>query len=837
MKKIPLFVVVALSVIVGIGGAVPLFGVVKSAVGGTVEVAATTTTTSTSTEVTFSSAFSSNLGDDGGGGDDEDDADFDTFPPVLVRVPENYLEGGQNYVPSETEENSDCSPVDGDTFRYLCDRPGWNTTVKLLEFPDRTEYLGLNDTGLGRFPASSFAGKEVLFLEINNHRGNFSLDYDVFSGLLQTQVLHIQGNDWWSVQDDPGGYFLSTFRHLENLTQLVLESNALTLEGVDANKTSEEVILPNLKFLSLSRNRLGRIEDSFFHPLRNSPLSELNLNHAGLESIGKSAFSHLPNLRHVDFYGNKLLVSHYGYVSYVAGLSGVLDPFEFYGGLKNLGLGSTNMTNFPRGLLEPLSNGLVRLNMAGNEIINLGNKGAGTPKGVLPNMTSLQEVILKNNKIEEVNELTFANVPNLKVLDLSGNKIAQIYKGMMVPSLEKLDISMQCSGFEAFLENCPKSFTITPNIFQNMTSLSSLNMGNVLLQYLNNSHFNGLENLEELWLDHTDLLRIEDRALAPMSNLRRLYLNNNENLVGLMDSTFVGMTSLEVLDLAYSSKAFSSLFNSGATNRDGGLAALLKSLQNLTALNMKSTLGNNCGNQNPCSLDPDLLSSLPMLEYLDLSENFLKSWEDDRFDSTPKLKILLLESNSMDFITEPLLDTFRTLEELDMTGNPFYCNDQVTAFHEMTMEEDIDVVNYDGGDGYFCTNEENEEISFRTWSEEQWKQDRRKILFGALMGVLAVVLVVIAYVLYRNRFYLSYRFISAKKRLNRVDKNAVGAGGEKAGGEYDYDVFVCYSKEARHWVLEEFVPELESGGEPKIKACVHERDFEVSICFIFVSLF
>ena len=100
----------------------------------------------------------------------------------------------------------------------------------------------------------------------------------------------------WKWNFDRNSSFFHPFRHLDLLTQLILEDNRIALRGVDVAPKSNDSILPRLEFLSLKGNHLDRIENSLFWELRNSNLKELNLNSCNLKSIGYSAFSPLPRL-------------------------------------------------------------------------------------------------------------------------------------------------------------------------------------------------------------------------------------------------------------------------------------------------------------------------------------------------------------------------------------------------------------------------------------------------------------------------------------------------------------------------------------------------------------
>ncbi len=486
-----------------------------------------------------------------------DDSYADEFPDVSIDVGDWFYNTDRGYMPGSND--TDCVVVNGYSYDYLCDRPGWERAVPLEMFPGRLEYLGLNDTGLAYYPSASFANKTILFLEINNHLESFSLDPNAFQGLIGTQVLHIQGNLWGDLTESLFTPFFGMFAPLGELTQLKLEFNALGFTGIDFIASKDgPTVMPKLEYLSLKGNLVGRIEDYLFHPLRESPITELNLNTAGISSIGEHAFEHLPHLRHVDLYNNPKLVTNYEelHITTIPDLTAALMPL-LNQSFTNLGLGSMDLTSIPHRTLDSVADDLVRLNMAKNNITNLGNKANSDPdRWSFPNMASLETLVLADSGIEEIDGHPFANLTNLKYLDVSGNKMHKIFEGLLEPSLVWLDVSSQCQGVEQFVEICLDEFTIEWYSFQYMTNLRSLNMGNVLLQSVQSEYFTGLVNLEILHLDHTDLRRIQSGAFDDMRKLKELYLNHNEDLTGLSQATFEALTNLEILDLAYSSKAF-----------------------------------------------------------------------------------------------------------------------------------------------------------------------------------------------------------------------------------------------------------------------------------------
>ena len=49
-----------------------------------------------------------------------------------------------------------------------------------------------------------------------------------------------------------------------------------------------------------------------------------------------------------------------------------------------------------------------------------------------------------------------------------------------------------------------------------------------------------------------------------------------------------------------------------------------------------------------------------------------------------------------------------------------------------------------------------------------------------------------------------------------------------------YDVFISYSQDNQEWVNKQLIPQLEEN-RPKLKVCIHERDFKVGILIMIFS--
>ncbi len=253
----------------------------------------------------------------------------------------------------------------------------------------------------------------------------------------------------------------------------------------------------------------------------------------------------------------------------------------------------------------------------------------------------------------------------------------------------------------------------------------------------------------------------------------------------------------------------------------------------LKQLNLRNTQDRDCKENDDC-WNPLLLENLPSLEFLDVSENFIDSWEDDFFtERCPNLTTLYLRSNDLLNMYPGMISTFEHIFELDLANNDFVCSDGIADFHQMTLDRinELEVIDYEGGEGYFCNKEDYGKVSFKQYYDDAKQAELMRILWGALAGILFIILLVAFYVIYHNRYLLSYKVLMARRRFSSAAVDRSIRDDDDDDSRYDYDVFVCYSKEERSWVQNEFLPALESGDQ-SIRACVHERDFEVGLTVI-----
>ena len=404
----------------------------------------------------------------------------------------------------------------------------------------------------------------------------------------------------------------------------------------------------------------------------------------------------------------------------------------------------------------------------------------------------------------------------------------------MRPTLEMLDLCYQC---HVPSNRCSSDrFKIIPGVFHNMTNLVALKMSGLKIHRFYKDTLRGLSSLEEFHLDDSSISLIENGAFNHLPNLKWLDLSNNQDLSYLTTVTFHGLDNLEYLDMSYSSRSFINMVSPlRRQSADLYLLETLKKVMGIRVLLLKCALTERCVSQYEYDspLQKTLLSQMPVLTVLDLSENSLTSWTDDRFEDNTLLEELYLENNSILFLTQGMIESFRRLKVLDLRDNAITCNNMIIDFYDMAeaLKPNLRVKGWTSGEGYVCYTEDNlEAVTFRAYAEENRIADgggsgdggrrdgdpRLAVILTAVLSLLAVTVLVVLGVVYKNRFFIGYYYLKSRRKIH---------GARDPHTHYAFDVFISYAKEDSGFVHQDLVPQLEET-HPKVRACVHERDFE-----------
>lgn len=225
--------------------------------------------------------------------------------------------------------------------------------------------------------------------------------------------------------------------------------------------------LPLLTYAKLSRNMIRLLPNRIF--ARNRQLTHLFLNSNGIEHLNISSFEGLVKLHHLDLSANALELIHSSTFS---------DNIEF----KSLNLSYNNLYQFPN-----VTSVLTSLDLSFNFIKTLEkNSLKGMPKikslilsdnGLqrLPNglqSSTLTMLNIRRNRLVELNNSSFVELPALEKIDVSGKSIERCRKLLRIIYSNNIPIYNN----HPIILTPGNSLTeaIDPNIFQNNIKLKTI---------------------------------------------------------------------------------------------------------------------------------------------------------------------------------------------------------------------------------------------------------------------------------------------------------------------------------------------------------------------------
>ncbi|KAK3780069.1 hypothetical protein RRG08_046131 [Elysia crispata] len=520
----------------------------------------------------------------------------------------------------------------------------------------------------------------------------------------------------------------------------------------------------------------------------------------------------------------------------------------------------------------------------------------------LPNLNATRSVtmkqIIKHYKVGALVLLSKADVKclskmkNLVSLNLDGDTISQfgrLFITGLPPSLEKLSVRENLlMAFESLVN---KVFIFHDN-FKNLRELHEDSQGVKSAQsrsYHTNQHIR----------DHSDENAVDIRSAEAQTNLLRarkadgLSLSSSEWSLSLKNHSwpyyleyYSASNAIQLGLTVFSRKQH---FQIGSINMSGTLTtnwgeypvsrmpyrAVIADLSNnrCATLNKKFFFANNSlvelhakGNFFGPLFSKDfrgsLLSKLTNLEYLDLSRNHLFHLPWLLFQGMPRLRVLKLSSNNIDYLDIKIGHmTFlvhidlsrnsiwsiseRTLKNLDhlatngtisvdLTYNPLPCTcGGLELFRWMSVTR-VRMLNKDL---LVCINSEKQQefigdLSTRYLSLQR-KCVSKKILILAASFSGAIFLLLIGFVwVFQKRWWILYmwnlavsNFYGYKTSNGTRNRQQAGNGSRsrsQASG-YSFDAFFVYSSSSSEFVLDECLEELEVNRSHRL--CVEDRDF------------
>ncbi|XP_050309362.1 protein artichoke [Anthonomus grandis grandis] len=468
----------------------------------------------------------------------------------------------------------------------------------------RLKKLNLNDNFLKRVHPESFlqesgSGLEELWLIRNeiSHVADLRAILDALPRLvfLDMSYNHLEAIPYGSLRGHPTLEHFNldhnnihlidreAFVAMPALRELRMKNNSLsnTLQPPLWN-------LPDLKGLDLSLNSFRRLEPNFLQDLPS--LRKLDLSGNELKYIDPAAFAPTPSLEHINVSYNHLATLHPA-------------TFRHLLGLYELDVSNNMLVEFVPGLPR----GLEYLHLKNNEITVI--PVAPTPDLDLPMLRMLD---LSGNKIEVISKERLTSLPQLRRLYLRYNLLKKIEDGSLkgLDRLETLDLSH--NGL----------VHLGANTFKHQTELRDLNLGNNRIEFV----------------------AMECFHYAPY--LKRLNLTKNM-LNEILPSTLDKNKDLQMVDISY--------------NRLIRLSTTFIGLKNLRGLDATHNRLN--------SIDPQILASLTSLRILGLSHNYIKALKENAFSKLNHLITLDLEDNELELVEPNALKTLPVLKKVQLGHN------------------------------------------------------------------------------------------------------------------------------------------------------------------------
>lgn len=606
--------------------------------------------------------------------------------------------------------------------------------------------------------------------------------------------------------------------------------------------------LLSLEMLEVSGNNIERLRPaSFFSRLTN--FKELNLKANQIRRLCEEDLAGFKgkHLVHLNLESNPLTdMANSDFDWATCG-----NPF------RNIGLGTLDLTsiglnlNATRKLFKAMQGSLVA------HIILSGVFGKGFSHNNLPDPdestfeglanSAVETLDLSKNRIFALQKAVFSPLRHAVIINLSQNKINQIYRNAfngLQENLKLLNLSYNLLG-EVF-----------SHTFTNLTKLRVLDLSNNHLGVLGYESFSGLTNLRYLSLSGNSLRNLGLPASLP--DLEYLLLNDNRiqtihNVMKLgpnithMDIMANQLTNMEdVYSILSDFKSINNLFYGGNTIhfcklnqeysvcpnnslvvldlhdsslemlwKQGDCLNLFDDLRNLLALNLSLN--------SLTSLPQGIFSGLTSILELDLSFNTLTYLHPNTFPVT--LRNLKLSDN---FLAAPDPVNFQFLTFLSLKRNHFYCDCHLESFLTWLNVTSLDLEEHHQ---YTCASPTHLfNVSLQNYSrmvescnkdDEEHVQGLKLTLFLlTALPTLTFIVCGIVYARLRRQTFIIYKnMVGRVLDWRKLEYNETD--------EAQYDVYLCFSNSDYIWAESAFLTKMDSqfSEDNAFRCCFEARDF------------
>ncbi|KAL3847941.1 hypothetical protein ACJMK2_018830 [Sinanodonta woodiana] len=669
--------------------------------------------------------------------------------------------------------------------------------------------------------------KNLQFLNIQNvhaTKDNYSYPHEIFDGLMSLTTLQIDGK--------PNATFGPGFLKLHNLRKLKLSSYKCNIATLFNNTFTN---LPFLTGLDISMCKIIRIEPGALIPLQGLQYLDMSNNeNLGLDGLRNASFG-LINSSITILKANKL------YLTFHLSVQLRKEHIEFLNqtNIKELYLNENQIELIESDWGNVCPKSMKKLSVIGNKFTfglyifqgfsckSLKKFNGGYQHlAHMPFSSTSKASNLRNNIVD------FRFVTDLEGLKCDTNRVNCADNN----NEEHIWDFLSCCNISSD-HRYTSHFNSIPPTKQN-TSVTQVNGKdkNTNFAYTNTGYSGTIfpifvpTSLEEINFQSAHL-----RYEIPELNFRNssvTFINVSGNSFYKLTGPLVGLEKLQSLDISdnlcsYISERFlenliklESLFLGDnllgfilAKDSDGKILGKLNNLRKLVL-----------SNNQIASLPLQIFSGLQSLDYLDISRNYLQTF-NIRMDQM-KVNHLIVSQNLLTSLPHNVRmqltnQAYKTNVTVDLTNNPFQCDCSTLEFMKWLQNEKTSRIKFVGFDNYTC-NENDDEQSFVNLDNLILGLEKKCANYTLAIWILSFSFVLFTAVLtagimYRYRWKLRYLYYMTKRRYR-------GYNGlyDNDRENYQYDAFISYADNNLRFVKFTLLPKVETEG---LHLCIHHRDF------------
>lgn len=178
---------------------------------------------------------------------------------------------------------------------------------------------------------------------------------------------------------------------------------------------------------------------------------------------------------------------------------------------------------------------ITELNLAHNRIERIRSQD-------LQQAVNLRALLLQSNKISSIDEDSFQSLAKLELLDLSNNSLAHLSPVWFGHLFSLQHLRLEGNLYRDLGESSP---------FSGLKNLSSLHLGSPQFSVIRQGNFEGIELLQELWIDGGNLSQYEQGSLKSIKKINHMIiiLRNINIFSEMVRDLLYSVTWLEVREI------------------------------------------------------------------------------------------------------------------------------------------------------------------------------------------------------------------------------------------------------------------------------------------------